>query len=74
MKRSEMVDILKQELDKYDAPGTSEDHTRLAEHMLSTVELFDMLPPSSDWLIDNHPERMHWDEVHDYYLWEPENE
>jgi hypothetical protein len=67
VKRSEMVEILKMELDKFDAPGNEADHQRLAEHLLYTIELFDMIPPLE-------PDRR----VEDCDLglpeWEPEDE
>jgi hypothetical protein len=67
LKRSDMLDVLQQEFEKYNAPGTREDHKRLAEHVLYTVELMGMPPPL------NLPEGVA-EELFCYCTWEPEDE
>lgn len=56
-----MVDTLSQEIDKFDGPGNKEDHKRLAEHLLSTIELFDMLPPTTYLDIDDRFTKNEWE-------------
>lgn len=63
MKRSEMLNILKEEFTKYDTAGSAEDHKLLAEHILSVIELFDMQPPVPTGRLN-----------YGSYYWEPEDE
>lgn len=78
MKRSEMLDILVQEFGRYHAPGSREDHERLAEHILSTVELFDMEPPNVcrdiGGYYDSEKHAAHFYMNKDLNYWEPEDE
>lgn len=62
MKRSEMVKLLER---NFGAIGFL---------ILDVVEQAGMLPPSSEWLIENTPELMRWSEVADYHNWDPEED
>jgi hypothetical protein len=45
-----------------------------SEDILDLLEEVGMLPPPTDWLVKNRPQEMTWSEVHDYHIWEPEEE
>lgn len=65
MKRSEMIDKIMEVID-------GDDSYPLARSILAKIEQLGMLPPSTDWLVNNQPDRMTWETAHDYHLWEPE--
>lgn len=45
-----------------------------ADTILESLEGLGMLPPSTNYFVDNFPEKMLWSEVADYHRWEPEDD
>lgn len=64
MKRSDMLRILWESINEVEN----------AETLLDRIEAAGMLPPHTDWFVNNKPDEMHWSEIHDYYQWEPEDD
>jgi hypothetical protein len=50
------------------------EHKRQAKFLLDKVEEAGMLPPMTNWLVENHPEQQIGEDPHDHHLWEPEDE
>lgn len=71
MKRSDMLAIIKEMMDAYH-PINLLDHKSMAKIILDSIEKAGMLPPSTNWWVDNCPDTMTWEEVNDYHQWEPE--
>ena len=44
-----------------------------AYEIIRMIENAGMIPQSTDYFVKNYPEEMHWEQVHDYHRWEPEN-
>jgi hypothetical protein len=69
MKKSEMVAKIELFLRLNHA---SDRHLNKAEDIVRMIERAGMLPPSTDYFVNNYPDEMHWEEVHDFHRWEPE--
>lgn len=80
MKRSEMIEQIEKYLLKEFFEGVPKDLNgawdsyKSASNILDICEYLGMLPPSTDYFINNCLLEMNWDSINDYHLWEPDNE
>lgn len=72
MKRSQMLTLIADYF--YHCNVDPEESMQKADKLLTAIESAGMLPPATLWRVNNEPEKMIWEQVHDYYLWEPEYE
>lgn len=78
MKRSEIIIKLIKEIELMrgvvDGYYVYPEDEQIANRLLTKLEKIGMLPPKTDWLVNNFPDKMTWEQVNDYHMWEPENE